>query len=342
MIPFLIGAAAVIAGIAGATKTVSAVSRLSDAKDIVRGSERRIERAERNREQAREKANETIERLGEDKLVILSGHMKTFVDEFQKLKNVDFRDSIGLEELSDFQPNSPVLLELDAASSSAVDFSIGAVSGSIAGGAVALGAYGAVGALASASTGTAIAGLSGAAATNATLAWLGGGSLAAGGLGIAGGTAILGGIVAAPALLVAGMFMESKAEEAMAEAKSFRAESREFQEQCENNITLLKAITRRAEQIMEVMQKLDDRFENSITNLQNVIRKHGADWRTYGAQQKNLVGEAALLAKVLKILLDTPLLTENGTLTVESETILNKIEQEHGFSDTPLLENSAQ
>lgn len=43
-----------------------------------------------------------------------------------------------------------------------------------------------------ASTGTAISALSGIAATNAALAWLGGGTLAAGGAGIAGGSLILG------------------------------------------------------------------------------------------------------------------------------------------------------
>ena len=42
-----------------------------------------------------------------------------------------------------------------------------------------------------ASTGTLISTLSGAAASNATLAWLGGGSLAAGGGGIAAGTMVL-------------------------------------------------------------------------------------------------------------------------------------------------------
>lgn len=43
-----------------------------------------------------------------------------------------------------------------------------------------------------ASTGTAVSALSGIAATNAALAWLGGGTLAAGGAGIAGGSVILG------------------------------------------------------------------------------------------------------------------------------------------------------
>lgn len=42
-----------------------------------------------------------------------------------------------------------------------------------------------------ASTGTAISALSGAAATNAALAWLGGGALAAGGGGMAAGQALL-------------------------------------------------------------------------------------------------------------------------------------------------------
>ncbi|MDE6765158.1 MAG: hypothetical protein K2J52_02480 [Duncaniella sp.] len=51
-----------------------------------------------------------------------------------------------------------------------------------------------VAALCSASTGTAISQLSGAAARQATLAWLGGGSLASGGGGVAAGTTVLAGI----------------------------------------------------------------------------------------------------------------------------------------------------
>ena len=66
---------------------------------------------------------------------------------------------------------------------------------------------------ASASTGTAISTLSGAAATNATLAFFGGGSLATGGLGMAGGMYVLGGLVAGPALMVMGMITEAKSKE---------------------------------------------------------------------------------------------------------------------------------
>jgi hypothetical protein len=70
--------------------------------------------------------------------------------------------------------------------------------GGIVGGTTAVGAWGVVSLVGSASTGTAISSLSGVAASNATLAWFGGGSLAAGGAGMAGGFWVLGGIIAAP------------------------------------------------------------------------------------------------------------------------------------------------
>lgn len=63
-----------------------------------------------------------------------------------------------------------------------------------------------------ASTGTAISALSGAAATNAALAWLGGGALAVGGGGMAAGEAFLalagpvGWAIAGVSLVVSGLF----------------------------------------------------------------------------------------------------------------------------------------
>jgi hypothetical protein len=74
--------------------------------------------------------------------------------------------------------------------------SVGA--GATLGSTLAVGSWALVSVLGSASTGTAIVGLSGIAATNATLAWFGGGSLAVGGAGMAGGATVLGGILLVP------------------------------------------------------------------------------------------------------------------------------------------------
>ncbi|MGY1777749.1 helix-turn-helix domain-containing protein [Geodermatophilus sp. SYSU D00804] len=79
----------------------------------------------------------------------------------------------------------------------------GAAVGGAAGAATAYAAFTAAVTWGTASTGVAISGLSGVAASNAALALLGGGTLAAGGAGIAGGSALLTGLVAGPAVLLA-------------------------------------------------------------------------------------------------------------------------------------------
>jgi len=89
--------------------------------------------------------------------------------------------------------------------------SVGA--GSLAGGTMAVGAWSLVTLFGSASTGAAISGLSGVAATNATLAWFGGGALAAGGAGMAGGMTVLGGIAAIPLVYIAAKSTRKKAKE---------------------------------------------------------------------------------------------------------------------------------
>ncbi|MCK9893607.1 hypothetical protein [Frankia sp. AgB32] len=128
-----------------------------------------------------------------------------FQELFGRLKAVDVAELAAI----DLQCGVDLRKPAPSAVRAGVGHALGAVAGgAVAGTAVAAGASAAtittVGALATASTGTAISGLSGAAATNATLAWLGGGSIAAGGGGVAAGTAVLAGIAAAPALLAFG------------------------------------------------------------------------------------------------------------------------------------------
>ena len=89
---------------------------------------------------------------------------------------------------------------------------VGAAAGGAAAGAgVAAGAYAAAAAFGTASTGAAISSLTGIAARNATLAWLGRGALAAGGMGMAGGVAMIANIVLAPLSIVPAVIMGLKA-----------------------------------------------------------------------------------------------------------------------------------
>ena len=216
-IPFLIGAGALLVGGLGVAGGLAAKETMDEAKKLGEKGDRLIKDAARRLDDANTETNETIEELANTKLDILSNNINTFTSLYKTLRNVKSNNSIGLDELSDFMPQSDQIKMLERASFTALDLSKGYGGGLASGGL-----------LGTASTGTAIGTLSGAAATNATLAWLGGGSLATGGLGIAGGTAVLGGIVAAPALLVGAYFLNNKADEAMSKAKTHYAKAEKY------------------------------------------------------------------------------------------------------------------
>ena len=82
--------------------------------------------------------------------------------------------------------------------------------GASAGIAIGTGTVGIVTAFGSAGTGAALSSLTGSAYIHATLAALGGGTLASGGLGMLGGVAVLGAVVLAPALAVTGYITDKQ------------------------------------------------------------------------------------------------------------------------------------
>ena len=172
--------------------------------------------------------------------------------------------------------------------------------------------YGGAIMFASASTGTAISSLAGAAATNATLAWFGGGSLAAGGFGMAGGIVVLGGIVAGPVLAVGGMMMAAKARENLANAQKYQAEARKAVEEMNNPIAVLEAINDVALKFDEIIQKLSQTIVPVLDSLESTIMASGIDYSLYDPSQKRQVHLAVQFAQALKLVLETSLLTKKG------------------------------
>jgi hypothetical protein len=134
---------------------------------------------------------------------------------------------------------------------------------------------------ASASTGTAISGLTGAAATNATLAWLGGGSLAAGGGGMAAGVAVLNLIMIAPAAFVAGLTVSIVGAKRRTKAREYAATVAVSIEHMDTATVLLAGIDARVGELKEVLSGLVVRAERAIGELE-VLEfdpdAHGADF----------------------------------------------------------------
>ena len=325
-IPLLFIGAAAVTGVVGAGKTIKAQVDNSNAKSINAGAHSRIKYASEDLDQQRKAVGLSLDKLGEEKLFILNNSIKDFLNAFEKLKNVDFTASRELSELNKLHIDHKTFSDLRAMESFAASFVGGTVAGVAGGAMAAFGAYGAAATFATASTGTAIASLSGAAATNATLAFFGGGSLAAGGLGMAGGSAVLGGLVAGPALLVMGMISGAKASKNLDNAYANSAKADKICEELKTASVQCSAIRRRAYMFYNLLARLDAYFLPLVFKMEEIVNKEGVDYRQYSIASKKCIASAASMAGTIKAVLDTPILIEAGNLTLESKRVAEDID----------------
>jgi hypothetical protein len=269
-IPLIIGGAALVSGLWGAKKGYDAKKNYSEAERVVKNAVWELETSRDVLEEQKENTASSLKSLGKLRLTTESTQMKRFVDAVAKVNQVSYRNIELDGKQIDIQ--APDFKDIESRSYQAADLlkdGIGAVSSGILTG---IGAGGLATQIGVASTGTAISSLSGAAATNATLAWLGGGSLATGGMGVAGGTAILGGAIAGPVIAVMGFAAAKKSEKALTDAFSKEAEILEANEQVRNGTSVLRNIQRRAEEIREVIDMVSGHFEIVLGRTERLLR----------------------------------------------------------------------
>ena len=321
---FFIGAA-VATGAIGGGKTIKAVTDNTKANAINNRANMSVEEAKDELNRQRKAVSTALDKLGEEKLDVLNHDIMDFVTSFEKIKNIDFQSSVGLEELKNFHIDENTFRELKELGNFALEVAGGAAAGAVGGALTALGAYGAATTFASASTGTAIATLSGAAASNATLAFFGGGSLAAGGLGMAGGMVVLGGLVAGPALMVMGMITGAKSHEKLENALSNKAQADEIVESLHAASKQCSAVRRRTYMFYNLLAHLDSLFLPQVWKMQDIIENEGTDYRAYNPDSKKVIAAAASTACTIKAVLDTPILTAEGELTEASDRLTGEI-----------------
>lgn len=324
-IPFLFIAAGAGAAALGIGKSIKAGVDQKEANDTNERAQDIVQEATDSANNARKNSGEAITHLGRTKIKILDDSMRPFISSFEKLHNVDLTDSVGLEELQKFRIDQQAFDELKEMQAMATSIIGGVASGAAIGAITAFGAYGGAMAFGAASTGTAIASLSGIAATNATLAFLGGGSLAVGGLGMAGGAAVLGGLVAGPALAVMGFIVGAKASANKDRAYSNLTQAKEFREEMETVKSVCKGIRMRANMFERLLLKLNAVFSPLAYSLDQLIIESGTDYSKFSDEEKATVAASMSIAGAIKAVLDTPILTDSGKLTPESETIADSI-----------------
>jgi len=325
LLPVVLGGAALAAGAFGIVKSAKAGVDLKKANENNNDANAIIKNAQWQLNTNRLSSRDAIERLGTQKLEILDKAINRFVKSFEQLRNIELENSIGLQELSKFKVDKQSFAELKGMGQFATSV-LGGISGGTLGGVItAFGAWGAAGHLATASTGAMIANLSGAAATNATLAFFGGGSLAAGGLGIAGGTMVLGGIVAGPALAIMGLIVGAKASAEKEKALANLATARKTAEELNAARDMCKAIHRRCYMFIELLERLTNLFNPLLDKMETAINEHKADYSSFSQDEKKVVAGALSLAGSIKAVIDTPILNKDGQLTKESAQIICEI-----------------
>lgn len=318
-IPLIIGLGIAAAG---AYKGGKAILDNNEANDVNDTANSIVKEAQKELETARNQCQDALENLGQKKVETLTTTIPNFLDCFKQIKNVDFTHDGNLGNLQLNEFSTDILQTMQEKVNFVLSSGLGVGSGALSGALTAFGAYSGTMAFASAGTGTAISTLSGAAATNATLAWLGGGTLASGGMGVAGGMMALGALTAGPALLIAGWYMGSKAESKLNDAHSNLAEAKKFKADTEAARALTDGITQVANSADNILSELREYSCINLRKLKDTITEQGTDYRQYDSESKLIVMKNFKIVQIIKAVLDTPILDEEGNLLGDAENNL--------------------
>lgn len=318
-VPLIIGAAAAAAALYGTTKGVSGAISHKNAQNINKDATTAVDRASQELDEQRKITNKIIEDYGQRKLRAFNGTISEFIEHFERIKNVDLTQSPEFEKLNAEDFTSQTLPDLKQNYQALKDAGLGLGAGVTGGAAMAFGAYNGTMLLATASTGTAISSLTGAAATNATLAWLGGGSLAAGGYGMAGGMVVLGSIVTGPAIAIFGHILGRKGEAALNQARANEEEAKTICDKINLMIAQLQAIAEVSTLANTTFSRVSSHLRMAVSDMKKAIDSEGEDFNLYAEESKAAVFKSVKFAQLLKAMIDTPILDQDGKLVLSTK-----------------------
>lgn len=173
-----------------------------------------------------------------------------------------------------------------------------------------------------------------------TLAAIGSGSLAVGGLGLVGGVVSLGGVVAVPVLAIAGWVYASHAEKALDNAHKNRSKANQAIEKMEYCSEKLLETVKYVERIQDAINRIYKVFYRYFDQLKSINHfiKMGGDIQEKADETIVIIANGYKLAAILTDIITTPLFkpqTDNaGHAVVDENQTVGLAKDEH---DMPIL-----
>ena len=298
-LPFILGALAVAAGGVGALSGIAGISLTKDANDTVKYANSRHEKNVERFEATEKGTQEAMDNLGKLELTILNS-FDTFSDTIERIKNRPY--------FKPYEKNGVTLPTYDPEELHAVSVGAGVVLGglssAVAGTAGGFAAAGATTALittfGTASTGAAIFGLHGAAATNALLATLGGGALAAGGGGMALGKIVLGGLMRGAGLLVGGIIFGVSGALLSEKAENAKKEMVKAEMKIDMICEYLNNLKNSANRFADALKRVNNRYNECYQIIANAVHTDNrCDWYDFTNEERLATQNAILLVGLL-------------------------------------------
>ena len=315
-----------------ALKVVSGMQAIEDRRKSIKTREEADQLKadiEKTNEDIRDDLNETLEAFGKYRLEALSAtvgkflHCLEVMNQKSKVKEYEFLTEIDIQAEEVKEMEAIDMKASEALRTLAVGGGFAAVG--IAGTPVIV--TSAITALCTASTGTAISTLSGAAASNAVLAWLGGGTIAMSGGGVAAGTVVLGAITATAtiglAMVAVGTLASRFYSKKNTEAEAYLADVKVWAEQMQAGWTVIGGIKRKITELYDITDKLKTKSEGLLLKLESIA----GDFDPNNNDHVKLFQQCAILAKSMSELAQTPILDDDGNLSEQVGLIAGKTEK---------------
>lgn len=323
-----------IAGKVGQTsvkglKVISGVQAVQDRKKSIKTkeeAEKLQEEVAATNEAIRDNMNEALEEFGKRRLEALHNTVGVFLDYLERLNQKSkAKEYEFLTEIDVKQEEVAEMKQIDMTASDAAKVL------AVGGGFAAIGLAGTpilvtnlVTAFAAASTGTMISSLSGAAASNAVLAWLGGGAIAAGGSGMAAGATVMAALTATAtaglAVIAVGTLASAFYSRKYTEATKYLAEVQEWVAQTEASWTVMAGIKQRVLELQGLTTDLETRTIAQLHKLDPYVD----NFNNQDMTQVSYFQQAAIMVKSMSELAQVSVLDDDGNLNEQANIVAAK------------------